>query len=334
MRPTGLNPPQRGEEASLSLKPLLVTKETSSQFNPELILPVSERVEIGDFLINSGLSSMGGRFITCRTPKSNLVFICKNCNDVQIRPASCNVRFCPRCNSRRYMQLKQKFGSGLSGMHAPSFLSLSYPNVKKLEKEAMDYASTAFARLRRSKCFRGVYGGFYGLDATFNPVSKTFNVHIHSIIDSPFLNRNAVYARWLEITSDMGGKTRNVHIERAFTFINGRKVKWHPRRKKSVKAKILKSCSGYLLSHSVKAPALPTAHMLASFLVACYNKRLLQGFGSMFGLPSGEPRHMICPECGAMEYAFEGSMDFLANLAHRLIDRPLRSHKSFAWDAG
>jgi hypothetical protein len=314
-------------------RPLLVRKEISSQLSEQILTP-SEREIIGDALIAAGFSSMGGRFISCRQPSSELVFVCENCSHVEIKPSSCNVRFCPRCNSRRYRLLEAKFGNGLSGMRAPSFLSLSYPNVDVLDRGAMDYASCSFARLRRSKCFRHVRGGFYTLDVTLNPSTLTYNVHVHAVLDAPFLNRDAVYARWLEITSDMGGKTRNVHIERAFAIINGRKVKWHPRLKKRLKTKILAAASGYLIGHAVKAPALPSSAMLATFLMACYHKRLLQGFGSMFHLPPIPRRHMVCSECGAMSFAFEGYAITLADVAHRLLDRPLRHYRCFSWDAG
>ena len=322
----------REERESLP-EPLLVTKEISSQLSERLLTP-SEREIVGEALIEAGFSSMGGRFISCRLPSSELVFVCADCSHVEIKPSSCNVRFCPRCNSRRYRLLEAKFGNGLSDMRAPSFLSLSYPNVDVLDRAAMDYASRSFARLRRSKCFSHVRGGFYTLDVTLNPSSLTYNVHVHAVIDAPFLNRDAVYARWLEITSDMGGKTRNVHIERAFVKLNGRKVKWHPRLKKRVKTKILAAASGYLVGHAVKAPALPSSTMLATFLMACYHKRLLQGFGSMFLLPPIPRRRMVCSECGAMAFTFEGYAVILADVGARLLDRPLRHYSSFPWDAG
>jgi len=327
----------REERESLH-QPLLVHKEISSHFlrPSEAILPVSERVEIGDLLIEAGFSAMGGRFITCRQPESELVFVCSDCSHVVIKPSSCNVRFCPRCNGRRFRILEQKFGSGLSCIRAPAFLSLSYPNVSELEREALDYATRAFSKLRRSKCFRAVRGGFYGLDATFNAASQTYNVHVHVVIDTPFLNRNPIYARWLKITSDKGGKTRNVHIERAFYIDrgSGRKVKWHPRLDSHAKIKVLKACSNYLIKHAVKAPDLPDASMLAQFLMACYHKRLLQGFGSMFDLPPVPRRPMICAECGGSSFTFEGYAVVLAARAERILDRPLRHYSSFSWDAG
>lgn len=315
---------------------LLVSKEISSHFleGPEALLDPSEREEIGDHLISAGLSAMGGRLINCRQPSSELVFVCLDCSNVVIKPSSCNVRGCPRCNGRRFRILEKKFGSGLSRMRAPSFLSLSYPNVSRLERVALDYATMAFARLRRSKCFRSVRGGFYDVGVTFNPSTFTYNVHIHAVIDAPFLNRSSVYARWMQLTSEMGGETRNVHIERAFTVVNGRKVKWHPRLKKHLKLKILEDCSGYLLKHAVKLPALPTSEKTAAFLIACYHKRLVQGFGSMFDLPPAPRRPMICAECEGSSWSFEGYAVVLAAMGERLLDRPFRRSKPYPWDAG
>lgn len=311
-------------------------KTAKNRKKPEEFLPLSEREEIGDLLIEAGFSAMGGRFISCRQPSSELVFVCQNCNHVEIKPSSCNVRFCPRCNGRRFRILEEKFGNGISRMYAPIFLSLSYPNVSVLDRGALDYATRSFAKLRRARCFKNVRGGFYGLDVTFNAMSHTFNVHVHAVIDAPFLNRAQIYTRWLEITSDMGGKTRNVHIERAF-FVDRatqRKVKWHPRLNGSAKRKILKSCSRYLIKHTVKAPNLPDASMLASFLMASYHKRLLQGFGSMFDLPPAAPRPMICSECGGSSWSFEGYAVILAMQGERLLNRPFRHYKCYSWDAG
>ena len=307
-----------------------------ARVDPEAILPLSEREEIGDHLISAGLSAMGGRFISCRQPSSELVFVCQNCHHVEIKPSSCNVRGCPRCNRRRFMILKEKFGAGLSRMRAPSFLSLGYPNVSELSREALNYVTEAFSRLRRSKCWRSVRGGFYDVGVTFNPSSHTYNVHIHAVVDAPFLNRNSIYARWLEITSEMGGKTRNVHIERAFYIDrgSGRKVKWHPHLNNHAKTKILKACSGYLLKHAVKLPALPTSEKTASYLFASYNKRLVQGFGSMFDLPPAAHRPMICSECEGSSWSFEGYAVILAMQGERLLNRPFRHYKCYSWDAG
>lgn len=327
--------------SSSSQTALLITKETSSQsiyplsdLLSEVILPSADRIEIGDILISEGFSSMGGRFITCREPESQILFICGSCGNVEIKPSSCNVRFCPRCNSRKYRLLTVKFGSGISRMSMPSFLSLGYPNVKKLDRDALNYATQCFSKLRRSPCFAAVKGGFYDIDVTMNPSSLTFNVHIHAVIDAPYLDRDAIYARWLKITSDLGGSTRNVYIERAYAFVDGKKVTWHPRRKLHIKQKILAACSGYMIRHATKAPVLPDNKSMAAFLMAAYGKRMLQGFGNMFDLPPIPAYHMLCSECGATDFKFSGFMVALANWAKNLMDRPLRSCKSYCWDAG
>jgi hypothetical protein len=314
---------------------LLVRKEISSHFS-EAILPSEKREVIGDRLIELGLSCMGGRFISCRQPAHDLLFVCSNCGNAKVVPSSCNVRFCPRCNSRRFRLLQQKFGSGLNRMRAPMFLTLSCPASSELDRSALDYLTKAFSRLRRSKCFRRVRGGFYDYDVTFNPSSLTWNLHIHAVIDAPFLNRLAVYDRWLALTSDKGGKTRNVYLERAYYVdrATGRKVRWHPHLVASKKIRVLRACSNYLIKHATKAPALPESSMLADFLYASYHKRLLQGFGNMFDLPPLERHPMVCSECGGTSWAFEGYAVALAEFADHYLGRPLRHYRASPWDAG
>jgi hypothetical protein len=334
LQPEGLTL-SRGGEREPSSRALLVRKEISSHFSED-ILPLSERETIGYRLIDLSLSCMGGRFISCRQPAHDLVFICSGCGNVRIVPSSCNVRFCPRCNSRRFRLLQQKFGSGLNRMRAPTFLTLSCPSSSDLDRDALDYLTKSFSTLRRSKCFRRVRGGFYDYDVTFNASGLTWNLHIHAVIDAPFLNRLAIYDRWLKITADRGGKTRNVYLERAYYVDHGsgRKVRWHPSLNVSKKIRVLKACSNYLIKHATKAPAVPEASMLADFLFASYHKRLLQGFGNMFDLPPVEHRPMVCAECGGTSWAFEGYAVALAEFADRLLDRPLRHYRAFSWDAG
>ena len=323
------------EEREKPPKPaLLIPKEISSHFCPDDLLPVSERVEIGEALMDLGLSSMGGRFIGCRTEDSEILFTCQDCGHLEVRKSSCNVRFCPRCNGRRYRLLEEKFGSGLSRMKAPIFVSLSYPNVSVLDRAELDYLTKAFSKLRRSKCFRRVRGGFYDTSTTFNPSSLTYNLHLHAVIDAPFLNRGALYARWLKITAVKGGRTRNVYLERAYVYVHGKKVRWHPRRKKHVKHAILKACSSYLIGHAVKAPSLPSSGMMAQFLFACYHKRLLQGFGNMFNLPPALRRRMKCVECGGSSFTFEGYVNALYEHAKAMLDRPGLCRRRWVWAAG
>lgn len=355
--------PLKGRGASS--RPLLVSEEISSQFvakrqipfcedisEPlvaEEILTPAERLEIGEALISRGFGcvtlkrgldgvdrqviksrfgAMGGRFLTCKAEESNVLYVCKCCGLPVIKAVACRVRGCPRCNALAFRRLESKFQGALSRMKSPSFLSLGYPNVPVLDRAALSYATKKFSLLRRSYCFSKVAGGFYDLDLTMNPTSKTFNVHVHSVIDSPFLNRDAVYGRWSELTSDKGGKTRSVYIERAYAFIDGEKVSWHPGLPSTVKNVILKACSGYLIKHATKSPCLPDVKTRVDFLTAAYHKRMLQGFGNMFKIPPPPKFKMTCPECEAQDFAFEGSVARLAAEGKRLIDRPLRSCKN------
>jgi len=344
--------------------PLLINEEISSHFivkhqipfhedisEPLLadeILTPAERLEIGEALMSRGFGcvtlkrgldgvdrefvksrfgSMGGRFLNCKSEESNVLYVCKCCGLPVIKAVACRVRGCPRCNALAFKKLESKFKFAISKMAAPSFLSLGYPNVPVLDRAALSYATEKFSKLRRSWCFSKVAGGFYDLDLTMNPTSKTYNIHVHSVIDSPFLDRDALCGRWLELTSDKGGKTRNVYIERAWAFIDGEKVSWNPGLPSETKQVILKACSRYLIQHAANSPPLPDVKSRVDFLTAAYHKRMLQGFGNMFKLAAPEKFKMTCPDCKAQDFAFEGSVSRLANIGKRLIDRPLRSCK-------
>lgn len=294
----------------------ITDKETSSQSIKEKPdFSESDRWSLAVDLSDAGLVSMGSRFVTCR--EKSAIYVCNSCGDIEIIPTSCNVRFCPRCNSKLFKKLQEKFGESMDLVTSPSFLSLSVPNFLEINRCVLRKLRAWFSRLRRRKSFASVRGGFYDFDATFS-YDSNWNLHIHAVIDCFWLDRDAVLSDWLEITKELGGETRNLYIERAYTFVsrNGfkSKVHWTPNSRPEIKKRILASCSNYLVHHAVKAPDVPTVHHLASYIIACYHSRLLQGFGSLFDLPSAV-FHKICNVCGGFSWSFVGFLDRLQSIA-------------------
>lgn len=293
---------------------LLVTKEISSQSKISSVdFSEADRWAIASGLSDAGLVAMGSRFLTCR--EKSLVYVCNDCNNAEIVPASCNVRFCPRCNSKRFKSLQEKFGENMSRMSAPMFISISVPNFPEIQKTVISTLRAWFSRLRRRKSFSSVRGGFYDFDVVFW-YDSNWNLHIHGVIDCFWLDRDAVLKDWLEITSELGGETRNLYIERAYYITSKKGVKtkihWTPSTRPGIKLKILKACSDYIVAHATKAPSVPTPQHLAEYLIAAYHSRLLQGFGSMFDIAT-LAHHKICVDCGGISWSFLGFVNQIEN---------------------
>lgn len=157
-------------------------------------------------------------------------------------------------------------------MAEPKFLTITVPR-RSLTRGAVTHLRKCFEKLRHQKVWKA-RGGFYQIEIGTVDDLGMCNLHIHAIIDSPFMSQSALSKAWREITGD------------AF-IVDIRE------------AKDSRGLISYMTKHMSKMPSdVPDwQHDLINRVL--HGTRLVQGFGSCarLGLSLRVP---VCPFCGAV----------------------------------
>lgn len=128
---------------------------------------------------------------------------CDDCGHPQVTGPSaiftCDLRLCPFCSRRRQARLRRRLSAALPYLRSPKLLTLTIANVRRLTPRIFDRVRGWFRMLRRRKLLRGVRGGAYALEATWS-FQNGWNVHLHVIIDSPYIPQKLIARAWREIT--------------------------------------------------------------------------------------------------------------------------------------
>jgi hypothetical protein len=306
-------------------KQVHISTENEAADLPE-VLPKSIREAAGLLLMALvSMKAMGSRFISCRDKGTELIFVCEGCGNVQILPNSCKNRYCPRCNYSRRLALVERFGSA-DLWRNPLGLCLGIPAVRDLSPELISNIRACFGRLRRHKLFSKVRGGFYCIEVVRHVKTGLWAVHIHAVLDSAYLDREAIYSAWLSLTAHFGGETRNVWIYRAFYKEKGVRRYVLPRMRDR-KAAVLKAVE-YAVGYAFKSEGIYSdAQALADVINVTYRSRLAQGFGSLYDVPV-ESFRMICSECGSTRWRFEGFLGYLEWLSSTVLGHRVRRRYS------
>jgi len=82
-------------------------------------------------------------------------------------------------------------------MQYPKLLTLTMPLWTGVPQLGIMYLRKCFGRLRRSKVFNKVVGGCYQIEIKIKP--KGYHIHLHAIIDAPYLPRQSIYTKWCQI---------------------------------------------------------------------------------------------------------------------------------------
>lgn len=150
---------------------------------------------------------------------------CKNCGTHVIgnNVFYCKDKLCAHCAHNRSSKIKDRlsvvFGEYMKQhgfFYRLRLLTLTIKNciagqlynaVKKLRE--------SFSKLRRRKIFKGVKGGFYSIEITYNEYSDTWHPHIHCIIFSDTdLDKYEVSRLWYKITKDsMVCDIRHINVD-------------------------------------------------------------------------------------------------------------------------
>lgn len=254
----------------------------------------SVRKRILETLVNS-LVACGLNVDAKRLSECGKWFKCGRCPEggTALLPNPCNSKLCVTCAVRKAAVLIARILLCCNRRGKRYwFLTLTDVRVSSLSPEYVTGWTESFAKLRRSKAWGhvkhsatgwlGVTGGVYSVESVYSRESRSWNTHIHALIelpkDHPDEWLDALKAAWFAIRPT----SRNLHLERVY-YVTKRGRKKYNR----VTLQALKEVVKYV-TKAADFCALPD--LVAEFMRAYENVRRVQCFGSFQGALKDEAR--------------------------------------------
>lgn len=132
-----------------------------------------------------GISKLqvAGKLPECHTIVS--VKKCNGCRKTTKFFNRCELFFCPVCAPRLSRERRESIEWWTKRVNQPKHLVLTVRNTSDLTKLYVQFLKTQLGKLRRTKVFRSVKGGFYSMEVTNE--GRGWHVHFHLLIDTPWL---------------------------------------------------------------------------------------------------------------------------------------------------
>jgi len=130
-----------------------------------------------------GKLHLAGKMLECHTLKT--VKVCNRCRKQSTFFNRCEKFFCPVCAPRLARERKDSIEWWTKRVSQPKHLVLTVRNTLDLTKPYVQFIKDALARLRRTKVFSSVKGGFYSMEVTNE--GNGWHLHFHLLIDTPWL---------------------------------------------------------------------------------------------------------------------------------------------------
>ena len=222
------------------------------------------------------------------------------CGVRRLTPIRCDHMLCPDCCLERVKPLWERVRRIFDGHSRGEFrfITLTVPNVPRIDREYIDGLTKAFRKLRRRGVWKAtVAGGIYAFDTTYNRATETWNVHIHAIIqlhlDVPGYVKADGYT--------LGGWLRDVKADWE-AVSGGQNV--HVRR-------VTHGAIKELLKYSAKAASFVYhAHLVDEYLTAFENVRRIQSWGTFLGAAKDEEKPPApsckCGDCDRSDWQMLG----------------------------
>lgn len=198
---------------------------------------------------------------------------CAKCGYGHVVQLRCGRRSCAVCRRSQYARLLRNYLKISKSMRNPKLLTLTTIPSESLSRERLCDLRKAFQRLLHRRYFRErIRGGLYILEVKHGALG--WNVHLHALIDSAYLEQQEISSVWRELT----GKSYIVDVRQARMPIRGLK---------------------YILKYVLKPPILNGRELLYDRVLR--RTRLVQTFGLVYRIRP-EKRPFACPVCAATSW--------------------------------
>ena len=150
---------------------------------------------IADELQRRGYEKPASKLRDCS--ERELLLCCDNCGHNKFVTFLCSNRICPICAWRLSKERAEYSEAMLGQMEYAKFLTLTMPRWKDDPTDGIKYIRSCFSKLRSRKVWKGVRGGCYQIE--LKQKQDGWNIHIHILLDSPFLPKQKLFTAWKDI---------------------------------------------------------------------------------------------------------------------------------------
>lgn len=224
-----------------------------------------------------------------------LAFREQTCGTYLVRPSSCRVRGCPDCERARAARVVNHYAAAAERMRWPAIVTVTEVNTPAtLEglEAGLERLAAGWEKVRRRAVFRGgrckswrtrhaeaiakhgwrrhhpVAGGLSSVEVTVDEEGATFHPHLHALVDSRWIDQAELSDAWREVMGD------------GSYIVDIRRVRGNGQELRDVLREVLK----YVAKPSRHLVDPERPELLAALLVALHRRRMIAGFGSMYGL--------------------------------------------------
>lgn len=174
---------------SLQLERRGVTSHRQEQlWDKELVFQQS----ILSKLMSVGKIDIAGKMATCHTVVSYQR--CQGCGKAKKFFNRCELFFCPVCAPRLSFERKEQVEWWTREINQPKHVVLTVRNTADLTKPYVQFLKSQLAKLRRSKVFSAVTGGFYTLEVTNE--GRGWHVHFHLLVNARWIDASELAIVW------------------------------------------------------------------------------------------------------------------------------------------
>lgn len=142
-----------------------------------------------------GYQSLASKLLNCQ--QTETLVCCAHCGSSWWVVTKCKQRVCPLCSYEQSQKRAHFLKAMTDHMQHPKLLTLTQPQVHTDPKEAIHFIRNSFAKLRKTKVFQPVVGGAYAIEV--KPNEDGFHVHMHVLIDAPYLPYQRIFSAWKKI---------------------------------------------------------------------------------------------------------------------------------------
>lgn len=253
------------------------------------------------------LERMASGVLACRTAKA---YREASCGRYLVRPHHCGNPLEPDCARRRTARLLERFDLVALDTVRDVFWVLTLPNARLGELEAgLAILYDAVTHLRPWLRDRGALGGVTSIEMPYQARSASWNLHANLLVDQPaWITHTAMREAWRAVTCDAirraerrragargrlprcphrsDAKFRSTDGCRGASWVWVRRVQGAPgtpERRKSWRELVKYVTKGFLSRDGELLPNVPD-QAFAEVLMATRHRRLVQGWGTWFGI--------------------------------------------------
>lgn len=244
--------------------------------------------------------------------KETNFYRCLECGELNADPIGCKQRLCPVCMKSRSNRMVRDLMDKFVWFWNPKLLTVTVKNFKVLTKQKIDKARKDFDNLLRRKLFKDkCRGGYYTIEIVYNNDRKDWNLHIHSLIDSYYINQAEISKVWRDITGDS----------------------WIVDIRKADHRSIFEVCK-YMTKFMLKDSEIVDGYPIGELFKATRNTKLVRCFGFLRGLEIDnnevdENNGFSCGNCGSGDLIHYGTswsldsdeLDYIYNRSLCYIER-------------